>query len=60
MKIILMTSKTSLILMDANTKLIGCFAIQKETSMKMYTPFKNRIKFVIWTICTFRVLNPRQ
>ena len=27
--------------------------IKKETSTKMYTPF-------IWTICAFRVMNPRQ
>ena len=34
--------------------------IQIETSTKMYTPFFNRIKLTIWTICAFRVLNPRQ
>ena len=35
--------------------------IQKETSTKMYVyTILNRIKFMIWTICAFRVLNPRQ
>ena len=34
--------------------------IQIETSTKMYTPFFNRIKWTIWTICAFRVLNPHQ
>ena len=34
--------------------------IQIETSTKMYTPFFKRIKLTIWTICAFRVLNPRQ
>ena len=34
--------------------------IQIETSTKMYTPFLNRIKLTTWTICAFRVLNPRQ
>ena len=26
----------------------------------MYTPFLNRIELTTWTICAFRVLNPRQ
>ena len=26
----------------------------------MYTPFLNRIELTAWTICAFRVLNPRQ
>ena len=34
--------------------------IQIETSTKMYTPFLNRIEWTTWTICAFRVLNPRQ
>ena len=34
--------------------------IQIETSTKMYTPFFYRNKLTIWTICAFRVLNPRQ
>ena len=34
--------------------------IQIETSTKMYTPFFNRNKLTIWTICAFRVLNSRQ
>ena len=34
--------------------------IQIETSTKMYTPFLNRIELTTWTICAFRVLNPRQ
>ena len=36
------------------------YVIQIETSTKMYTPFFNRIKLTIWTICAFRVLNPHQ
>ena len=36
------------------------YEIQIETSTKMYTPFFNRIKLMIWTICAFRVLNPGQ
>ena len=34
--------------------------IQIETSTKIYTPFLNRIELTTWTICAFRVLNPRQ
>ena len=33
--------------------------IQKETSTKMYTPFKSGLNLK-WTICAFRVPNPRQ
>ena len=33
--------------------------IQKETSTKMYTPFSIGLN-LIWTICAFRVMNPRQ
>ena len=33
--------------------------IQKETSTEMYTPFSIGLN-LIWTICTFRVMNPRQ
>ena len=33
--------------------------IQIETFTKMYTPFLNRIELTTWTICAFRVLNPR-
>ena len=32
--------------------------IQKDTSAKMYLPFKNRIECTIWTIRTFRILHP--
>ena len=34
--------------------------IQIETIIKMFTQFFNRIKFTIWIICAFRVLNPHQ
>ena len=34
--------------------------IQIETFTKMYTPFFNLIELTTWTICAFRVLNPRQ
>ena len=34
--------------------------IQIETSIKMYTPFLIGLTLTIWTICAFRVLNPRQ
>ena len=34
--------------------------IQIETFTKMYTPFLNLIELMTWTICAFRVLNPRQ
>ena len=33
--------------------------IQKETSTEMYTPFSIGLN-LIWTICAFRVMNPRQ
>ena len=33
--------------------------IQKETSTKMYTSFSIGLN-LIWTICAFRVMNPRQ
>ena len=35
---------------------ITSIEIKIETSTKMYTPFFNRIKLKIWTICAFRVL----
>ena len=34
--------------------------IQIDTSTKMLYTIFNRIKLTIWTICAFRVLNPRQ
>ena len=36
------------------------YEIQIETSIEMYTPFLNQIELTTWTICAFRVLNPRQ
>ena len=38
----------------------GATQIQIETSTKMYTQFLIGLKLTIWTICAFRVLNPRQ
>ena len=44
-----------------NTDIHICvISIQKETSSKNVYTILNRIKFIIWTICAFRVLNPRQ
>ena len=34
--------------------------VEIETSTNMFTPFLNLIKLTTWTICAFRVLNPRQ
>ena len=39
---------------------IKSYLIQQESFTKMYSyTILNRIKFMIWTICAFRVLNPR-
>ena len=37
-----------------------CSQFKRCFYYKMYTTFLNRIQLTIWTICAFRVLNPRQ